>query len=394
MPFSQSESLNSIYLDNAATTRVDPDAAKLAYDMMCSFYANPSSAHAFGFEAEKRLRTAREQVLAALGFSHTDGSLIFTSGGTEADNLALRGCAHALARRGKHIVTTDSEHPAVENTVRELEKEGFTATRLSTKGGKLDFDQARAALTPDTVLVSCMAANNETGAVYDIAALSKLVKALCPHAVFHTDAVQGFTKINSTAFRAADLVSVSAHKIHAPKGAGALFVRKGVRLVPLVAGGGQEGNVRSGTEAMPALCAFGLAAEKAMRDFSARTRHIASLNAYLREKLAFLPEVTVNSGTDGFLPHILSIAIPGIRSEILLRFLGERGISVSAGSACSAKHADNRVLAAFGLEDRIADSTLRISFSHDNTTDELDAFVKNLNEGIRSLTPVKPARHN
>ena len=374
-----------IYFDNAATTRVSDTAAQAAISAMTELYANPSSAHAFGFEAEKALRAARAAVLAALGFTPSEGSLVFTGSGSEADNLALRGAAHALARRGKHIVLSDSEHPAVENTAKDLEKEGFTLSRLSTKGGKLDLDEARAVLTPDTILVSCMAVNNETGAIYDIASLAPLAKALCPNALFHTDAVQAFTKIPAGVWKKADLVSVSAHKIHAPKGVGALFVRKGVRLVPCITGGGQENGLRSGTEAMPGICAMAAAAKQATADFAALDAQVKSINAYLRTRLSTLDGVCINTEPDGFLPHILSIAVPGLRSEILLRFLSERGIYVSAGSACSAKHADNRVLSAFGLPDKIADSTLRLSFSADNTTAECDAFVKALSDAMQTL---------
>lgn len=374
-----------IYFDNAATTRVSDTAAQAALTAMTELYANPSSAHAFGFEAEKALRAARAAVLATLGFTPSEGSLVFTGSGSEADNLALRGAAHALARRGKHIVLSDSEHPAVENTAKDLEKEGFTLSRLSTKGGKLDLDEARAVLTPDTIFVSCMAVNNETGAIYDIASLASLAKALCPNALFHTDAVQAFTKIPAGVWKKADLVSVSAHKIHAPKGVGALFVRKGVRLVPCITGGGQENGLRSGTEAMPGICAMAAAAKQATADFAALDAQVKSINAYLRTRLSTLDGVCINTEPDGFLPHILSIAVPGLRSEILLRFLSERGIYVSAGSACSAKHADNRVLSAFGLPDKIADSTLRLSFSADNTTVECDAFVKALSDAMQTL---------
>ncbi len=385
---------NIVYLDNAATTRVDEKAAEVAIQMMRVLYANPSSAHAFGFEAEKALRAAREDVLAALGFSSVSGSLIFTSSGTEADNLAIRGAADALARRGKHIVISDSEHPAVANTAANLEKSGFRVSRIPTKGGVLDMTAAREMLTPDTILVSCMATNNETGAEYDIAALCKLTKKLCPNALFHTDAVQAFTKRKSTCFRDADLISISAHKIHAPKGAGALYVKKGVRILPQMHGGGQEGGMRSGTEAMPVICAFGAAAKNACEEYETRHAHIQALNKALREKLAALPEVVLNTPEDGFSPYVVSLAVPGIRSEIMLRFLSEKGIYVSAGSACSSKHADNRVLSAFGLADALADSTLRISFSHENTLEELDRFVESLNEGIHSLISVKSGKHN
>lgn len=374
-----------IYFDNAATTRVSDTAAQAALTAMTELYANPSSAHAFGFEAEKALRAARAAVLAALGFTPSEGSLVFTGSGSEADNLALRGAAHALARRGRHIVLSDSEHPAVENTAKDLEKEGFTVSRISTESGKLDLERAREVLTPDTILVSCMAVNNETGAIYDIASLASLAKALCPNALFHTDAVQAFTKIPAGVWKKADLVSVSAHKIHAPKGVGALFVRKGVRLVPCITGGGQENGLRSGTEAMPGICAMAAAAKQATADFAALDAQVKSINAYLRTRLSTLDGVCINTEPDGFLPHILSIAVPGLRSEILLRFLSERGIYVSAGSACSAKHADNRVLSAFGLPDKIADSTLRLSFSADNTTAECDAFVKALSDAMQTL---------
>lgn len=374
-----------IYFDNAATTCVSRHAAETALTYMTELYANPSSAHAFGFEAEKALRTARTDMLGALGFTPSEGSLLFTGSGTEADNLALRGACHALMRRGKHLVISDSEHPAVENTAKDLEKEGFSVSRLSTRGGKLDLDQARTVLTPDTVLVSCMAVNNETGAIYDIASLAKLTKALCPHALFHTDAVQAFTKIPSALWKNADLVSVSSHKIHAPKGAGALFVRKGVRLVPILAGGGQENGLRSGTEAMPAVCAMAAAAKDAMTSFAGDYAKVSDLNTYLREKLQKIDGVVLNTGHIGFSAHILSIAVPGLRSEILLRFLSERGIYVSAGSACSAKHADNRVLDAFGLPEKTADSTLRLSFSAYNTRMECDEFVNALCDGMRTL---------
>lgn len=374
-----------IYFDNAATTRVSSLAAERALYYMTELYANPSSAHAFGFEAEKALRMARAQLLSALGFSASEGTLLFTSGGTEADNLALRGVAHARARRGKHIVISNSEHPAVENTARALEQEGFSVSRLSTQGGALNEEEIRATLRPDTILVSCMAVNNETGAVYDIDTLARLTHALCPNAAFHTDAVQGFTKIPSSVWKHAGLVSVSSHKIHAPKGAGALFVRKGIRLVPMLTGGGQEGDIRPGTEALPTLCAFGAAAEAAMKGFSEEAAAVSQLNAYLRTRLSEMDGVILNTGTRSVSPHILSIAVPGLRSEIMLRFLSARQIYVSAGSACSSKHADNRVLSAFGLSDALADSTLRLSFSADNTCEEADEFLSALTEGMKTL---------
>lgn len=391
---STAEKTEIIYFDNAATTQTDEKAAQLAMKMMCELYANPSSAHSFGFEVEKHVKAAREKIIAALGYRPGDGTLIFTSGGTEADNMAIRGVVKTLSRKGKHIVISDSEHPAVENTVKELEKTGYTVSRIPTKGGRLDMDFAREALREDTILVSCMTVNNETGAIYDVALLKKLKNQLCPDAYFHTDAVQAFTKMKNLSYIDADMISISAHKIHAPKGVGALFVKKGVRIPAMITGGGQEGALRSGTEAVSSICAFGLASEIAVKNYESEKAHISELNEYLRKSLAENENVQINTETYGFLPHILSIAVPGIRSEIMLRFLSERGIFVSAGSACSSKNADNRVLAAYGLKNHVSDSTLRISFSKYNKKEQIDKFVLNLNEGIRTLISVKPQKHN
>ena len=378
---------NIIYLDNAATTRVDRDAADIALRMMCELYANPSSAHAFGFEAEKVLDNARAQIMKALGVTSREGTVVFTSCGTEADNMALFGAVQTNARRGRHIVLSDAEHPAMENAAKELEKQGYTVSRIPTRGGKLDMDFAEKAITPDTVFVSCMAVNNETGAVFDIESLCKLTRKNAPHAFFHTDAVQAFTKIPHLADSGADLIAVSGHKIHAPKGIGALFIRKGVRIPAYIIGGGQENGLRSGTEALPSIAAFGLAAEKAASDLTSRMASMAQKKQRLIDTLAACDGVRINSGTKGFAPHIISLSVPGIRSEILLRALSAEGIYVSAGSACSSKHADNRVLSAFGLDDKTADSTLRVSLSAETTDEDIDAFCASLLKNRAALLP-------
>lgn len=380
--------MNTVYLDNAATTRVSEKAAAEAVRVMRELYANPSSAHAFGFEAEKLLKASREKIVKALGFSRGDGTLLFVSCGTEADNTALFGAAETLQKRGKRVVISDSEHPAVENAAKKLEQRGFRVERVPTRGGRLDLDFAEQALGEDVILVSCMTVNNETGALYDLRSLAALARRKAPRALIHTDAVQAFTKVRDLASPGADLISISGHKIHAPKGIGALWIRSGVRLTPMLYGGGQEDGLRSGTEALPGIAAFAVAAEDAMDRFAERDAHFKALNAYAREAITKIESAVINSGREGFAPHILSIAFPGLRSEVLLRFLSARGIFVSAGSACSSKHADNRVLAAFGLDALTADGTLRVSFSEENTADDIDRLCEGLEAGVKSLAGV------
>ena len=376
-----------IYLDNAATTKVDEDAAKLAYDVMTTFYGNPSSAHAKGLQAEHLLKKAQNRVLEAAGYTAKEAVVIFTSCGTEASNSAIFSVYKSLGKRKKNIVISDSEHPSVENAARELEKNGVKVFRIPTKGGKLDLDFASKVINADTMLISCMAVNNETGAIYDIKALDSLRKANARDALLHVDAVQGFTHLPfyMSAYNA-DFISLSSHKINAPKGAGALIVKKGVNFNPFIFGGGQQGTLRSGTENMPGICAFGLACEKAHKEKEERLKHLKALNSFARSHLKdSCPFVVFNTTEEGFARHILSVSIPGIRSEIMLRFLSEKGIYVSAGSACSSRNADNRVLTAFGLDNPIADSTLRISFDVNNTQNDIITLAQALNEGNDSL---------
>lgn len=378
--------MSEIYFDNAATTRVSDEAAKAAFDVMTKFYGNPSSAHAKGLEAEHILKKARSCVMPALGYTPKDGSLVFTSCGTESNNTVFFGTYEVLGKRKNNIVISDSEHPSVEMCARELEKAGVEIRRIPTKGGVLDTSFAEKAIDNKTMLISCMLVNNETGAVYDIKALDSIRKRNAPEAYLHTDAVQGFCKLPySLSCLGADLISVSGHKIHAMKGVGALFIKKGTRIPARIHGGGQESGLRSGTENLAGIASFGKAVEEFTSEKSERLSKISELNLTLRNKLAKVcPYVTINSG-DGFAPHILSISVPGIRSEIMLRFLSEKGIFVSAGSACSSKNADNRVLSNFGLDNKRADSTLRISFSKYNTTDEIDILTKAIDDGNSTL---------
>ena len=375
-----------IYFDNAATTVTDKDAASVALELMCTFYGNPSSAHGKGLEAEHLLKKARKSISSALGYSERDGYVCFTSCGTEATNMAFFGTHKLFSKRMDNIIISDSEHPSVENCALELEKAGVTVHRIPTKGGVLDLDFAKNTMNDKTMLVSCMLVNNETGAIYDIASLKKLRDTYAKNAYLHVDAVQGFTKLGKKlSFYRADLISISGHKVHAPKGIGALYISKGVRTMPLLYGGGQENTLRSGTESLPLICAFGKACEIAVGDEKERIEKIKSLNSYTRELLKeTCPDVIINSKED-FAPNILSISANGIRSEIMLRYLSDKGIYVSAGSACSSKHANNRVLSNFGLDDKTADSTIRISFSKYNTQDEVNALCSAISQGCKTL---------
>ena len=377
-----------IYFDNAATTKVSDNAAKKAFEVMTEFYGNPSSVHDFGYEAEKLLKEARKTILSKLGSIDRNDDFIFTSCGTEANNLAIFGALGARKHGGKTVFFSDSEHASVYAISKELEKNGYNVRYIPTKNGSLDLDFCKNNFTKDTVLISCMYANNETGAVYDINALDSLRKKLCPEAVLHTDAVQAFCKTEKPLCRCgADLISISGHKVHAPKGSGGLFIKAKTRITPLFFGGGQEKDIRPGTEALPAICAFAQAVletdEKSNIKTVAQVRD--RLVLMLSEKLA---QVKINV-PENFSPFILSLTLPGIKSEVMLRYLSAKGIYVSAGSACTSKHRENRVLSAFGLDFKNADCTIRLSFCEYNTKDEADEFVKALSDGISSLVSQK-----
>ncbi len=377
---------NEIYFDNAATTPVDKRAAEAAFDVMCENYGNPSSVHGKGIEASHLLKKARKQITDAMGYEKNDGKLIFTSCATESSNTAIFSAYKLYSRNKDNIVISDSEHPSVENCAKALENYGVKVYRISTKDGKLDLDYAKSVINSKTFLVSCMLVNNETGAVYDLKALKKIKDQNAPDAIFHVDAVQGFLKIpTQIASFEADFVSLSGHKLYAPKGIGALYVKKGIRVNPSVIGGGQEENLRSGTENIAGAVAFGEAVQNVDSN-SGYLQKLCELNSALREGLKELcPMVLINSGEQGFAKHIVSISVPGVRSEIMLRFLSDKGIYVSAGSACSSAHADNRVLTNFGLDEGRSDSTIRVSFSHYNTTEQVRAFCEALAVGEKTL---------
>ena len=390
--------MKEIYLDNSATTRPSDEVLDLYMQVAREEYGNPSSRHARGQRAAALLSNARKTLLAALGAR--DGRILFTAGGTEANNLALFGRAFAKERfaRGGRIVTTAGEHASVSLTLDALSRMGFDVVRIPTRGGALDMDALSAALTPKTVLVSVMAVNNETGAVYPTAAVGALMRRLCPDAVLHVDATQAFMKISmSPKSLGADLLTVSSHKIEGPKGVGALWVSDAViknrGLSAVTLGGGQEEGLRSGTENVPAICAFAEAARIAKERFAERTAQIAAVREHLLSSLASHPvlkdAVTANIAPV-FAPHILSLTVEGFKSETVLNDLSARGIYVSSGSACASNARNlSAALLAFGKSESETDGTVRVSLSHHNTEEEADAFVSALAEIVQTRAHVR-----
>ena len=370
------------YLDNSATTKVCPEAAEAALRAMTEIYGNPSSTHTLGREAKKLLDTARRQVSSALGCKPEE--LVFTSCGSESDNWALLSGAEAMKRKGKHIISSAVEHDAIRRSLDELENRGFEVTRLKPdRSGAIPVETVRAALRPDTVLVSLMLVNNETGAVTDIAGVSRAIREAGAPALLHTDAVQAFLKLPfSPRSLGADLISVSGHKIHAPKGIGALYIKSGVRLKPFVLGGGQENGRRAGTEAMPQIAAFGAACAVGSAGMKDAVARMAALKQGALERLcAEIPELRF---VETAAPHILSISLPGWRSEVLMNFLEERGVYVSKSSACK-KGGRSHVLEAIGMDSRCIDGALRIGLSRYSSREDLDALVRGLKDAHDSL---------
>ena len=371
------------YLDNAATTAVCPEAAEAALRAMTDCYGNPSSTHAKGREAKKLLDRARAQVCAALGCA--PGELVFTSCGSESDNWAILGGAEAMKRKGRHVISSAVEHDAVRKSLDELEARGFEVTRLKPNSlGGIDPSAVAEALREDTILVSLMLVNNETGAVTDISAVSGLLKQAGSPALLHTDAVQGFLKVPFSAKTlGADLISVSGHKIHAPKGIGGLYIRSGLRLKPMIVGGAQEAGRRAGTEAMPQIAAFGAACEIARAGFRENAARMTALRERAVEKLR--PEIPELVVIGGGAPHILSLSLPGWRSEVLINWLEAQEVYVSRSSACK-KGARSHVLEAIGLRPEVIDGAIRIGLSRMSTEDDIDALCRGLIEAHARLS--------
>ena len=371
-----------IYLDNSATTKPCPEAVEATTNALVADWANPSALYAFGIDTAHAMRAARNKVAAALGAE--PDRVFFTSGGTEADNWAIFGTVKRLGKRGKHIITTAIEHHAILNCMKELESQGFDITYLQPDDlGNIPLDALKAALRTDTILVSILMVNNEVGSVMPIAQMAKLTHKLCPDAIFHTDAVQGFLKIPFAAKTlGADLISISSHKVHGPKGAGALYISPRLKsFPPYLYGGGQEGGYRSGTEATPAIFGFAAAASACAATFRTDVQQEKALLDHLVSQLEKLPAVKINGAHAA--PHILSVSIPGVPTQNSINILQDAGICVSAGSACAKGHRSH-TLTAMHLSPEAMDGSFRISLCKDTTQEELDRLAEVIQKDIIS----------
>ena len=371
------------YLDNSATTRAYPEVGDLVYKVMCQDYGNPSSMHRKGVDAEHYVKEAKETIAKVLKVNAKD--IYFTSGGTESDNLALIGCARANRRAGNHLITTSIEHPAILNTMRYLEEEeGFRVTYLPVdEDGRVSLDALKEAICEETILVSCMYVNNEVGAVQPIEEIGKIIREKNPAILFHVDAIQAYGKYHIYPNRQGiDLLSVSGHKIHGPKGVGLLYVNKRVKIRPILFGGGQQNGMRSGTENVPGDAGMAVAAKCCYENLDEKIDRLYALKDHFVEGVKKLPDTRVNgrTGRDSA-PQIVSVSFTGVRSEVLLHALEDKGIYVSAGSACSSnKPAVSHTLSSMHLPKELLGSTLRFSFCFDTTEEEIDYCLQELSE--------------
>lgn len=383
-----------VYLDNSATTKCYECVRDLVGKIMCDDYGNPSSMHKKGVDAEKYVRESKEALAKLLKVQEKE--LVFTSGGTESDNLALIGCARANKRAGNHLITSSIEHPAILNTMRYLEQEeGFRVTYLPVdRDGRIKLQALKEALCRDTILVSIMYVNNEVGSVQPIEEAVQIVKNYNRNILFHVDAVQGFGKYRIFPKRiGVDLMSISGHKIHGPKGTGVLYVNEKVKIKPIVFGGEQQKNVRSGTENVPGIAGLGLAAKEIYTDFDAKIEKMRDLKNYFIEGINQIPHIAIHGRIDETsAPHIVSVGFAGIRSEVLLHTLEDKGIYVSSGSACASNHpAISGVLRGIGAGQQYLDATIRFSFSEFTTKEEIDYTLKTLYNCVPMLR--KYTRH-
>ena len=371
--FRKAGNMMEVYLDNSATTRCFDEVAALMTRIMCEDYGNPSSLHRKGVEAEKYIRYAKEVIAKNLKVNEKE--IIFTSGGTESDNLALRGCAYANCRSGRHLITTQIEHPAILQTMKHLEEEGFKVTYLPVDSkGCIRLEDLERAITGETILVSIMHTNNEVGSLQPIEEAGALIKRMNPRILFHVDAVQGYGKFRIYPKKMKiDLLSVSGHKIHGPKGIGFLYIDEKVKIKPILFGGGQPGGTRSGTENVPGVAGLAKAVEMIYQNLDEEVERLYELKRIFVEGVRKIDDVIVNGHPDETgAPHVVSVSIRGVRSEVLLHALEDKGIYVSAGSACSAhKPQPSATLQAMGVDQELLGSTIRFSFSVFTTMEEV-----------------------
>jgi len=385
--------MREIYLDNSATTRVYPEVAALMTKVMCEDYGNPSSMHNKGVDSEKYIREAKETFAKILKVNEKE--IFFTSGGTESDNLAIIGSAMANQRSGKHLITSKIEHPAVLESMKYLESQGFEVTYLGTDNlGVVNPEAVKEALRDDTILVSLMHTNNEIGAVQKISEIGALIKAYKPSILFHVDAVQGFGKAKILPKKMnIDLLSISSHKIHGPKGMGVLYIAEKTKIHPISYGGGQQKGLRNGTENVPGIAGMALAARMLYADLDGELDKLYSLRERFIQGVSKIEGVTVNGPLDrSGAPHIVSLSIEGIRAEVVLHSLEDKGIYVSSGSACASNHPQiSETLKSIGLHKSLLDSTVRFSFSVFTTEEDIEDTLKALNELLPMLR--KYTRH-
>lgn len=376
-----------VYLDNSATTRCFDQVAALITQIMCEDYGNPSSLHRKGVQAEKYIRYAKDVIARNLKVSEKE--IFFTSGGTESDNLAIRGCAYANCRSGRHLITTQIEHPAVLQTMKHLEEEGFRVTYLPVDAkGCIRLEDLERVITGETILVSIMHTNNEVGSLQPVAQAGALIKRMNPKILFHVDAVQGYGKFKIYPKKMKiDLLSVSAHKIHGPKGVGFLYVDEKVKIKPIVFGGGQQGGIRSGTENVPGIAGMAKAVEMIYGNLDQEIEKLYIIKKAFVDGVRKLDDVVVNGCPDeNGAPHVVSVSIRGVRSEVLLHALEDKGIYVSAGSACSAhKPQPSATLRAMGIPQDLLGSTIRFSFSVFTTMEEINYTLQTMYDIIPML---------
>ena len=375
------------YLDNSATTRCSKAAADKMVLLLTEDFGNPSSLHMKGVIAEKYINEAKKKIARTLKCQEKE--IVFTSGGTESNNLAIIGSAMANQRAGKHIITTQVEHASVANTMKFLEDSGFEITYLGVDhDGRISLEELKAAMRPDTILVSIMQVNNEIGAVMPVEEAGRLIKEINPSTLFHVDAIQSYGKLHiSPKNMNCDLLSVSGHKIHGPKGTGFLYIKDKTKIKPIIYGGGQQKGMRSGTENVPAIAGLGVAAEEIYTDLDTKIEAMYALKSHFINEVTRIDGVTVNGLTDKTsAPHIVSVSVQGVRAEVILHTLEDKNIYVSAGSACSSnKPAVSATLKAIGLPKELLDSTVRFSFCVDTTIEEIDYAVKVMQDVVPKL---------